>query len=326
VALEKAWKEERRLHSQPEAFLDNMAFSGNKAWKLDYYLTTHFQNTSKIISYGSAQSNMLHSLSVLAKLKGWALDFYVDHIASHLKAQPAGNYAEACRNGANIIEVKAKERGDKNTEHFVLNHVLPSEPEALYIPEGGRHGHSEQGIKKAAEQIANWVRTTEIHQPKLVLPSGTGTTALFLQKHLPFEVLTCACVGSSGYLKEQCASVVHEEVRNNEQRVDPEKHRPIYPTILPQLKDPQGRIKTYHFGKLYSECYQIWQDLKEQTGIEFDLLYDPLGWLSLLQYMSNQELDQTDYIYLHQGGLGGNKTMLSRYKRAELKTFNPMTR
>ncbi len=93
-----------------------------------------------------------------------------------------------------------------------------------------------------------------------MLPSGTGTTALFLQKNLPFEVFTVACVGGSEYLKKQFFHL--------------EKEEKYHPKIIQMPKK-------YHFGKLYKEFYEIWKELKAETKIEFDLLYDPLGFLAL---------------------------------------------
>jgi 1-aminocyclopropane-1-carboxylate deaminase len=47
-------------------------------------------------------------------------------------------------------------------------------------------------------------------------------------------------------------------------------------------------------------------------GVEFDLLYDPHGWLTLLE---NPELFDNPLLYIHQGGLLGNESMLKRYER-----------
>ena len=138
----------------------------------------------------------------------------------------------------------------------------------------------------------------KFNQLKIALPSGTGTTALFLQqrffqRQLPFEVLTCACVGGDAYLHEQFKALSKNPVN--------------YPTIMPANKK-------HHFGKLYLSYFQMWQTLKAQTGIEFELLYDPLGWLTLLSYIKSNPT-KTPILYIHQGGLLGNATMLPRYQR-----------
>jgi 1-aminocyclopropane-1-carboxylate deaminase/D-cysteine desulfhydrase-like pyridoxal-dependent ACC family enzyme len=78
-------------------------FSGNKARKLYYFLQHDLTDVKKLVSYGSAQSNAMYSLSVLAKMKGWEFEYAVDHIADYLKAHPHGNYKAALDNGMKII-------------------------------------------------------------------------------------------------------------------------------------------------------------------------------------------------------------------------------
>ena len=70
--------------------------------------------------------------------------------------------------------------------------------------------------------------------------------------------------------------------------------------------------KKHHFGKLYKDNYKIWLKLHQQTGVEFDLLYDPLGWRVLL---AHPEVFSTPILYIHQGGVLGNESMLPRYER-----------
>lgn len=82
-------------------------FSGNKARKLHYFLTHDFPNISKIISYGSAQSNAMYSLSVLAHMRGWEFEYFVDHIAEFLRDNPHGNYAKALENGMKLSVMPA---------------------------------------------------------------------------------------------------------------------------------------------------------------------------------------------------------------------------
>lgn len=267
----------------------NDEFSGNKARKFYYFLNNDFPNIKRIISYGSAQANSLYSLSVLAKLKGVTLNFYVNHISSFLKENPQGNYKAALKNGANIIE-----KSDENIHEFIEKNLKENE---LFIEEGGRLKEAEYGIKILANEIEQWGKEKALKNLKIVLPSGTGTTALFLQKNLPFEVLTVSCVGGSEYLKKQFFYLEEDEK--------------YHPKII---KMP----KKYHFGKLYVEFYEIWQELKKDTNIEFDLLYDPLGFLSLLK--TSYFDDETPVLYIHQGGILGNETMIERYRRKFYKS------
>lgn len=274
--------------------------SGNKGRKLHYYLEADLPQIRRLVSYGSAQSNMLYSLSCLAKLKSWQLDFYVDHVPASLEQAPRGNFAAARSNGAHIHPV-----GDIcRAENISLASYAESRgagAEDLYIPEGGSSARAEQGIKVLASEIRCWLAENSVDNPLLVLPSGTGTTALYLQKYLDFPVLSCACVGSADYLWQQFSQL--------------ERDTSFHPEILPTPLADNGQAKKYHFGKCYPEFYAIWEELKQQTGICFELIYDPLGWLCLQEYLKQGHATDTTLMYLHQGGVLGNKSMIGRYKR-----------
>ena len=254
-------------------------FSGNKSRKFYYFLQNDFPDIEKLVSYGSSQSNAMYSLSVLAKMKGWEFEYYVDHIADYLKENPHGNYRAALKNGMKV-----------------MGHAAPiayqEDKKVLFIEEGGRQKEAEFGIKLLADEIRVWQVENSIEAFNVFLPSGTGTTALFLQKHLPLiRVYTTPCVGDENYLKKQFSALEEDETH--------------HPKIL-------NLEKKHHFGKLYKENYKIWLKLHQQTGVEFDLLYDPLGWQVLLAY---SELFSKPTLYIHQGGVLGNESMLPRYKR-----------
>ena len=255
-------------------------FSGNKARKFHYFLENNFPKIKKLISHGSNQSNAMYSLSVLCKQKGWIFEYYVSHIPSFLEQNPTGNYKASLDNGMKIII----------DDFEILN--LSSSDDTLVINEGGAIDEAKWGIKLLASEINDWKTENSIKNLKIFLPSGTGTTALFLQQYLNDEVCTVPCVGDSIYLEKQFS-----QLESNVQK---------HPTILTPPKK-------FHFGKLYKENYFIWQDLIKNTNIEFDLLYDPIGWQTLLAQL--KYFDRCSILYIHQGGLKGNETMKLRYER-----------
>jgi 1-aminocyclopropane-1-carboxylate deaminase/D-cysteine desulfhydrase-like pyridoxal-dependent ACC family enzyme len=280
-------------------------FSGNKARKLHYFLTHDFPNISKIISYGSAQSNAMYSLSVLAHARGWEFEYFVDHIADFLRENPHGNYTKALENGMKItcrsefISESKNEEILKQVQHDYSNRVC-TDNKILFIEEGGRQKEASFGLKIMAKEISDWQILNNIKKLNIFLPSGTGTTSLFLQKHLGLKinnqklktkVYTTPCVGDSNYLKKQFFMLESDDR--------------LHPTIL----EPQ---KKWHFSKLYREHYKIWLKLHQQTGIEFDMLYDPIGWQVLL---ANIDKLDGEIMYIHQGGVLGNESMLPRYQR-----------
>jgi len=251
-------------------------FEGNKARKFYYFYKNHFPNIKRVISFGSNQSNAFAALSKLCKIKKWEFIYYTNHIPSFLKQNPSGNYLYALKNNAKVIEIDLK--GDEFRE-FVLS--LKDE-NTLIIEEGGRVKEAEEGIKLLAQEINEYAIKYNL---KVFLPSGTGTTAYFLAKHLDVEVLTVPCAGDEEYLKKQFSFLGGGKK----------------PTILKPRKK-------YHFGKLYKNLFEIWKNLKN-SGVEFDLLYDPIGW-DTIEYYGLKNI-----LYIHQGGLKGNITMLQRYER-----------
>ncbi len=258
-------------------------FSGNKARKFHYFLTHDFPKIRRVVSYGSAQSNAMYSLSILARMRGWVFDYYADHIAGYLRDHPHGNYARALANGMQLHTTPRPE-------------ILP--PDTLLIHEGGRQSEAEYGVAILAKEITDWQQEQGIDHLDIFLPSGTGTTALYLQKtlltshfSLLTKVYTTPCVGDGSYLRKQFAMLEPDEK--------------MWPTTL-------DLPRKYHFGKLYREFYEIWIELQQQTGVTFDLLYDPKGWLALLKH--RDQMGQ-HLLYLHQGGLQGNESMLRRYER-----------
>ena len=263
-------------------------FSGNKARKFMALLEPDFPQIKTLIGYGSPQANSLYSMAALAKMKGWQLEFYVDRIPNWLKEQPIGNYRGALELGANIITTA--ESGLH--PHDYITQLRKADSSCLVVPEGGRCSLAEIGVKRLATEILTWTRLQSDKQFVVALPAGTGTTALYLHKALAphnIEVLTCACVGGKEYLTKQFNQLGETD----------------HPTIL----DLESK---HHFGKLYQRDFEIWQQLLTETDVEFDLLYDPMMWQCLLNWSPNN-LDK-HMIYIHQGGLLGNESMLPRYQ------------
>ena len=160
--------------------------------------------------------------------------------------------------------------------------------DSLFINEGVWQPQAEAGFISQARQIERWA-DAEGKTVDIFLPSGTGTSAAFLAKHVKFDVFTCPCVGDANYLKSEIEALTpNSKIR-----------------ILPPPKK-------YHFGDLKLELYQIWREVCEQTGIEFELIYDPVGFLTM---MANMGAFKNEILYIHQGGALGNISQKLRYER-----------
>jgi len=266
-------------------------FSGNKARKLMSLLQLDPERYNTLIGHGSAQSNAMYSLAALAKIKGWKAEFVVDHIPNWLRNNPIGNYRESLLLGMKIHSL-ADLGINTSAEHYIKQIRGLTEGE-LFVPEGGRSPVAQEGVELLAEEILSWQSNNKVNELTVALPSGTGTTALYLAQRLQplgVEVITCACVGGTDYLTEQFNMLSADH----------------HPTILPSSRK-------HHFAKLYRSDFETWLQLNADTGIEFDLLYDPFMWECLIPWRENNP--DKPLMYIHQGGLLGNESMLARYRR-----------
>ncbi|MCV6606827.1 MAG: 1-aminocyclopropane-1-carboxylate deaminase [Campylobacterales bacterium] len=240
---------------------------------------------------------MLPVLSYLAEEKKAEFIYYCKPIPMHLKENPIGNYKVSLKN-TKFIEI-LHEYWHETIENLKSKKLKDQE---ILINQGGLQNESEEGIKILAKEIEEWAEKEKIKDLKIFLPSGTGTTALILQKNTYFDVFTTPCVGNSNYLKKQFLELENDDVTKW-------NYQNKFPTIL-------DLEKKYHFGKPYEKFYQINKDLLENTKVEFELLYDSKGWVVLDKF--KKEIGE-NILYLHQGGILGNESMLERYKKTSYK-------
>ncbi|AUI69001.1 pyridoxal-phosphate dependent enzyme [Beggiatoa leptomitoformis] len=256
--------------------------NGNKARKLFYYLQHEFPNKTTFVSCGGNQSNAMLALAALAQLKNWQFHYYIKPLPNFLYQQPSGNFQQALALGMHYTEI---------TDFSAIKLTATD----LWIPQGGASPEATDGLKQLATELTTFIHTENKQDVGIFVPSGTGATAFYLQQHMNYPVFTTACIGTSDYLHHcfqqlSCTTTKH------------------YPIILEQSEK-------YPFGKPHPTLLNTWQTICTATQIEFDLLYDPLGWLALQQHADN--LPNT-IIYIHCGGISGNNTMLARYKRQKL--------
>jgi len=256
--------------------------SGNKYRKLYILLQTPKNTFTKVISYGGTQSNAMLALAAICKSKKWEFVYYTKTISPIIKAQEYGNYYEALSLGMHIVELD-----NDLYKEYISGLRLNLDELTLLIDQGGADRRAKEGLEVLAEELRVQFKEEEFSNIKAIAtPSGTGTTALYLALSLPeYTIYTIPCIGNVGYLKEQMQAL-HSIPKN----------------LI--ILDPK---KKYHFAKLYDEFFDIYEKLKE-SGVEFDLLYAPSMWLSLL------ENTRESVLYIHSGGLSGNRSMLERYK------------
>jgi len=274
--------------------------SGNKARKM--YALHRWgpgQVPRMLVSYGGAQSNAMLALALVAKAKGVPLTYFTKPIPRWLRETPSGNYAEALALGANITAVSSELY--KSFEQTGCPTQLVPEG-SLWIPQGGACALAEPGVQNLASEIKDWLRDVqEFEDPFcVVLPAGTGTTALFLARHLEgvAAVVAIPCVGDAEYLQQQMSRV---DAASGDRRE--------FPAIL-------DMPPTRPFGVPDPALLEVWETVRA-AGLEVDLLYAPRAWEVLLQACDAQHrlVRGKKILYVHSGGLEGVGTMLARYRR-----------
>ena len=199
---------------------------------------------------------------------------------------------------------------------------------ALFIPQGGACKAAEAGVRILAEELIGFwkeqVPASNVGRRRLAvaLPSGTGTTALFLARHLAhlddITVFAIPCCGSVEYLKRQLDTVDAQSG---------DYHH--YPHILSPLATEEPS-PSYQFGQPSSSLWNIYQELAV-AGLPLDLLYGPRAWQVMFQqYWEKREEGgvvggcsgrlegYSDVLYIHTGGMEGVASQLARYRRLGL--------
>lgn len=250
--------------------------AGNKYRKLYTLLKTPPDKFNKIISYGGTQSNAMLAIAAMCKNKGWEFVYYTKPLSDEQKSENCGNFYHAKSLG--MLHAEIEQRFYKD---FIASLRFNLDEKTFIIDQGGAVKEARLGLEVLAEEI----RAQNLHVKSLATPSGTGTTALYLALSLPeYRVYTTPCVGDSPYLREQMSTLC--EIPKNLTILEPKKK--------------------YHFAKPYREFLEIQQKLLK-CGVEFDLIYAPSMWSSLIE-QTDEEI-----LYIHSGGVSGNESMMRRY-------------
>lgn len=266
--------------------LNHPIFSGNKARKLAYILNNpkKFSQVDTIVSFGGNQSNFMLALSQLAKIKKWNFHYWIKPLPKFLNENKNGNLKLALKNGMQLFETSEHLELETIKNNYKKNNSL------YFFDQGGSNTKAEEGISECAQEIKEYCQTNNFTDYSVAIASGTGMTALYLEKYLPKKVYTIPCVGDLNYLRQQFYGI------------DKNLNHPKI--ISPGFKSS--------FGQLDLSNYHIYKQLLVETDIEFDLLYDPVAWRVLLE---NYNMLTKPILYIHCGGVSGNETMIARYQR-----------
>lgn len=286
-ALQEVTWRHRKIYIKRDDLLHPF-INGNKARKFKTLLEGHLQ-TKTIISYGGNQSNAMLTLSYIAKLKGYEFIYVTPPPSEILTQSMEGNFALAKQNGTKF-EFYRPPQGPSNVD-ILKNRALEISTihNGFFIPQGGSSEMAKKGISELALELQEDIKN--LLNPAIFYVSGSGGSAGYLSEFLPC-VFTTPAAGDGKYLK----------------KIFSDMQLSSFPAIL----DLRQKIPFAKPDKRLWKIYEEWLEI----GIEFDLIYDCLGWLCLEENLS--DFDKREIVFIHSGGLSGNPTQIKRYEYKNL--------
>ncbi|WP_143428896.1 pyridoxal-phosphate dependent enzyme [Helicobacter sp. 12S02634-8] len=257
-------------------------FNGNKARKFESLLYQPLEGRT-LVSYGGNQSNAMFALSYIAKHKRCQFVYFTPPLSGYLQANIQGNLLYALQNGVRLEFVHGNLEALK---HQALDFCTAQG--GVFIPQGGSHAIAHMGIERLACELQRDV--VGLKDLAILYVSGSGVSAGILAHFFPC-VVSVGAAGGALYL----AQMLQEAQAGTLEAI-----------LAPRAKIP--------FGKPNAELYAIYSEWLE-LGVEFDLIYDCLGWLCLYEHM--ERFAHRDIVFIHSGGLLGNHTQKQRYLRLQ---------
>ncbi|CAI5747266.1 unnamed protein product [Peronospora destructor] len=320
----------QRMHVKRD---DVFHLAGNKMRKMFYLVkqSDAFYADAHLFSYGGSQSNAMLALAQVANARRVPFTYFSRKLL--LKRgeidEVEGNLTMALALGMRHVQLHTDAYHELvRTRDFatLLDAKLRPPPgtKSLYVPQGAAFSEAQDGVKVLAEEINEyvWMQWPE-KLFSVVVPCGTGTTALYLAQHLQPEIKLFAvpCVGDVTYLQQQFRRLIDEDPSLQPQA-----------TVIPRVLKPKRKSR---FGQLWWPLYDIYHEILKETEIDFDLVYGAFAWHTLfsdkdvldevLQGGNETSLSLTEHkpgnkggrelLYIHTGGTSGNAAMLARYAR-----------
>ncbi len=278
---------------------------GNKARKLAS-LVEAVALPRSLVSHGGAQSNAMLALARLCEARGSILTYHTKPIPSWLRTNPTGNLAAALATGSlQLVEHTSSQEYDETVDALTSDAtlaLLPSGSAPAFVPQGAAWPGAEYGIARLADEIAAWRQRTlpRTATLDLVLPAGTGTTALFLARHVPqgMRVHAVPCVGSSEYLVDQLDRLDRASGTLG---------------LLPHTLAPPPALAV-PFGKPSTTLLSTWREAARH-GVLLDLVYGPVAWGAMC---THHWPAGSNLLYINCGGQEGLRSQLARYSRGGL--------
>ena len=277
--------------------------NGNKARKLRTLLSD--LPAAGIVSHGGAQSNAMLALSRVCHHHNVPFAYHTRALPRWLRDCPVGNLRRALANGMTLREHPSAVAYDE-----AIQSMSAGGQSGVFVPQGAAWPDAEVGVKGLAHDIQEWwtgpMRSRASSKLSVVVPAGTGTTALYLARHASAEmdVYAVPCVGDEAGLMRQMRSLDRASGAHN---------------IFPRILSPP-RALSVPFASPHAAVLESWRVAVGTHGELLDLVYGAIAWGTLASHSWCPPASEpgSTSLYVNFGGHEGLGTSLSRYARAGL--------
>ena len=292
---------------------------------------------------------LLPAMAQVCAARGSTLTYHTPPLPPWLTDEPRGHLEAALRTGGLRLVEHADIRSYHNTRNAVRN-AARAEGGHYFVPQGGTWQQAEPGVAALARTVARWWRTRpgggldvpacppEMHRGlDVVLPAGSGVTALFLARHVHLTLTST----DSGIITELdggerrradirvYAVPVDGDAAGLVRRMEALDKNLGGNGIFPRVLEPpssHGR----KFGRVAAPLLGTWRRAAE-AGVLLDLVYGAVAWGALeacdwcpahadlhIVPGSSDDSQDREVLYINTGGHEGLEAQLRRYVRAGL--------
>lgn len=316
-------------------------FNGNKARKFLSLLDSQYE---VFVSFGGNQSNAMQVLAALAKARGKEFFYITSEPPKFLRTSPMGNFAFGLAHNVRYVFAPAGSRVEvlENLAREVFAQQYKRYGErALFIPQGGSEELAMRGMRELVRELCEMresLGTSGISNAPILKNlksrsgfdvcsrsgvSGDSFPASDIQEHSSCNEIVVFISAGSGvsarsFVRAQCE--MRRECENGQCESKNAGDMELITLCCAGEIGGVGRTlcADFAFGSLQAEVWAMYHKLLAQ-GIEFDLLYDCVGFVLLERaleqgYFSDEDLAKP-WVFVHSGGLLGNASQILRYER-----------
>ena len=256
--------------------------SGNKLFKLHYFLQEAFQSKHKIIlTFGGAYSN--HLVATAFACQDHALKS-IGIVRGERPAQLSSSLEQCVSYGMQLRFISRDDYNKKETDSFI-NDLKKEFGECIIIPEGGYHPLGAKGAALIAELVK------ENSYTHICSATGTATTIAGLLQSFNKKIISVPVLKGMTDIKERIDFLNGNNFNNDSLEI----------------------LDNYHFGgyakktpALIAFMNQLWQ----QHQLPTDFVYTAKMFFAIFDSIKNDYFSEgSNLLCLHTGGLQGNNSL-----------------